>query len=162
MKRILVFVLILAASNITFSQSKKMSSKNNLNGNNISLNLGSVLIANGVGLKYERLIPRKKVYYTLIGGVHFYHVNFFGVENHLTMYFSNGLITGINKEKHFEASLGLGWEQVQYPNASRSNYNTYIPAVNIGYRFQKPNESFVFRCGVGLPELIYFGFGRAF
>ena len=78
------------------------------------------------------------------------------------MYFSNGLITGINKEKHFEASLGLGWEQVQYPNASRSNYNTYIPAVNIGYRFQKPNESFVFRCGVGLPELIYFGFGRAF
>ena len=98
-----------------------MSSKNNLNGNNISLNLGSVLIANGVGLKYERLIPRKKVYYTLIGGVHFYHVNFFGVENHLTMYFSNGLITGINKEKHFEASLGLGWEQVKYPNASKSN-----------------------------------------
>ena len=98
-----------------------MSSKNNLNGNNISLNLGSVLIANGVGLKYERLIPRKKVYYTLIGGVHFYHVNFFGVENHLTMYFSNGLITVINKEKHFEASLGLGWEQVKYPNASKSN-----------------------------------------
>ena len=162
MKRLLVFVLILAASNITFSQSKKMSSKNNLNGNNISLNLGSAFFANGVGLKYERLIPRKKVYYTLIGGVHFYHVNFFGVENHLTMYFSNGLITGLNKRNHFEANLGLGWDQVQYPNASRHNYNRYIPALNIGYRFQKPNESFVFRCGVGLPELIYFGFGRAF
>ena len=97
MKRLLVFVLILAASNITFSQSKKMSSKNNLNGNNISLNLVSALVANGVGLKYERLIPRKKVYYTLIGGVHFYHVNFFSVENHYVVYISNGLITGLNK-----------------------------------------------------------------
>ena len=60
MKRLLVLVLILAASNITFSQSKKMSSKNILNGNNISLNLGSALIVNGIGLKYERLFPRKK------------------------------------------------------------------------------------------------------
>ena len=77
MERVLVFVSILAVSSITFSQSKKMSSKNNLNGNNISLNLGSALISNGLGLKYERLIPRKKVYYTLIGGAHFYRVNFF-------------------------------------------------------------------------------------
>ena len=162
MRRLLVFMSILALSSITFSQSKKMSSKNNLNGNNISLNLGSALIANGLGLKYERLIPRKKVYYTLIGGAHFYRVNFFSVENHSIVYISNGLITGLKKRNHFEASLGLGWDQVQYESASGSGYNAYFPAVNIGYRFQKPNESFVFRSGVGLPELIYFGFGLAF
>ena len=84
------------------------------------------------------------------------------MENHYVVYISNGLITGLNKRNHFEVNLGLGWDQVQYPNASGSGYNRYIPALNIGYRFQKPNESFVFRCGVGLPELIYFGFGLAF
>ena len=154
-------MLILAASNITFSQSKKMSSKNNLNGNNISLNLGSALVANGVGLKYERLIPEKSILY-INRGVHFYHVNFIGVTNHYAVYISNGLITNLNKRNHFEASLGLCWDQVQYPNASGSGYNRYIPALNIGYRFQKSNESFVFRSGFGLPELIYFGFGLAF
>ena len=67
MKRLLVLVLILVASNITFSQSENTDLKNSLNCNNISLNIGSALIINGIGLKYERLIPRKKVYYTLMG-----------------------------------------------------------------------------------------------
>tara|TARA_B100000989_G_C19509400_1_gene458181 strand:- start:1346 stop:1837 length:492 start_codon:yes stop_codon:yes gene_type:complete len=163
MKRLLVFVLILAASNITFSQSKKMSSKNNLNGNNISLNLGSALIINGIGLKYERLIPRKKVYYTLMGGVHFNRINFFGVEDHLTIYFSNGLITGINKQKHFEASFGLGLDQsIGYLHSTGFRYIEFAPIFNIGYRFQVPDESYVFRSGIGFPELIYLGFGMSF
>ena len=162
MRLLFVFVLVVFASNITFSQFENTVFKNSLNGNNISVNIGSALIANGIGLKYERLIPRKKIYYTLIGGAHFYRVNFFGVENHSTLYISNGLITGLNKRNHFEASLGLGWDQVQYESAPGSGYNAYFPAVNIGYRFQKPNESFVFRSGFGLPELIYFGFGLSF
>ncbi len=162
MKRLLVFVLILAASNITFSQSKKMSSKNILNGNNISLNLGSALIVNGIGLKYERLIPRKKVYYTLMGGVHFNRINFFGVEDHLTIYFSNGLITGINKQKHFEASLGVGLDQYRYLHSTGFRYSEFAPIFNIGYRFQAPDESYVFRSGIGFPELIYLGFGLSF
>tara|TARA_B100000963_G_C22191987_1_gene479239 strand:- start:66 stop:554 length:489 start_codon:yes stop_codon:yes gene_type:complete len=162
MKRFLVFVLILVASNITFSQSKKMSSKNNLNGNNFSLNLGSALIINGIGLKYERLIPRKKVYYTLMGGVHFNRINFFGFEDHLTVYFSNGLITGINKRKHFEASLGLGLDMYRYPQSTGFRYVEFAPIFNIGYRFQVPDESYVFRSGIGFPELIYLGFGLSF
>ena len=162
MKRFLVFVLISAASNITFSQSENTDLKNSLNCNNISLNIGSALIVNGIGLKYERLIPRKKVYYTLMGGVHFNRINFFGVEDHLTVYFSNGLITGINKRKHFEASLGLGLDMYRYLHSTGFRYVEFAPIFNIGYRFQVPDESYVFRSGIGYPELIYLGFGLSF
>ena len=60
MRLLIVFVLVLFASNITFSQSENTDLKNSLNCNNISLNIGSALIANGIGLKYERLIPGEK------------------------------------------------------------------------------------------------------
>ncbi len=162
MKRLLVLVLILAASNITFSQSENTDLKNSLNCNNISLNIGSALIINGIGLKYERLIPRKKVYYTLMGGVHFNRINFFGVEDHLTIYFSNGLITGINKQKHFEASLGLGLDKYRFHYSRDFRYSEFAPIFNIGYRFQAPDESYVFRSGIGFPELLYLGFGLSF
>ena len=164
----LVFVFIFF-STFAFGQNKINESvdslvlnKNSLNGNNISLSIGSALLANGLGLKYERLIPRKKVYYTLTGGAHFFRIDFFGAEDHSIVYISNGLITGLNKPNHFEASLGLGWDMGDFESAPGSGYNAIVPVLNIGYRFQRPNKSLVFRSGIGVPEFLYVSLGHSF
>ena len=33
---------------------------------------------------------------------------------------------------------------------------------NMGYRKQKPEDSKIFRAGIGYPELLYFSFGFSF
>ena len=68
----------------------------------------------------------------------------------------------INKQKHFEASFGLGLDQSRYLHSTGFRYIEFAPIFNIGYRFQVPDESYVFRSGIGFPELIYLGFGMSF
>lgn len=41
-------------------------------------------------------------------------------------------------------------------------YKPYIPAISIGYRFQKPEGGFVFRSALGFREFLQIGFGYAF
>jgi hypothetical protein len=61
------------------------------------------------------------------------------------------------ENNHFE--LGLG---VAYMHFLTTSGRYVAPAPNIGYRFQKPDGKFIFRTGVGFPELLYLSFGYAF
>ena len=167
MRVLFLFVLL---SNFTYAQSDE-SAVGNLKQNSFSLNIGTALLANGGGVKYERLIPKNKMYYTLSAGANLFRFNFFTTENHTVLFISNGLITGLDTRNHFEASIGLGWDNVNKEasggiygsgGSSASQYSQFIPVANIGYRFQAPNKDFVFRTGLGFPELIYVGIGVVF
>jgi hypothetical protein len=59
-------------------------------------------------------------------------------------------------DHRFEAGLGIG--VFIYGN----RWVTPLPAVNTGYRYQKPGTAFILRCGVGFPEGIYLSAGYAF
>lgn len=167
-----VLFLFILLSNFTFAQSDESVVQGTLQKNSLSLNIGTALLANGGGVKYERIIPRKKMYYTLSAGANLFRFDFFSTENHTVLFISNGLITGLDKRNHFEASIGLGWDDVNKEasgsiyggsgGSSAAQYSQFIPVANIGYRFQAPNKDFVFRTGVGFPELIYVGLGVAF
>ncbi len=65
-------------------------------------------------------------------------------------------LTG-TKNNHFELGLGAA-----YLHFLTSTNKYFSPAVNIGYRFKKTERKFIFRTGIGFPELLYIGFGYAF
>ena len=168
MRVLFLFVLL---SNLAFAQSNESTVNGILQKNSLSFNVGTALLANGGGIKYERLIPKKSVYYTLSAGAHLFRFDFFTTENHTVLSINNGLITGLDKRNHFEASIGLGWDNVNKEASSgiygsggsaASQYSQFIPVANMGYRFQAPNKDFVFRTGIGFPELVYVGLGVAF
>ncbi len=166
-----VLFLFVFLSSQTFAQVNDADGSNRLHKNSFSLNIGTALLANGGGIKYERVIPKKSVYYTLSAGANLFRFDFFTTENHTVFSISNGLIMGLDTRNHFEASIGLGWDNVNKEasggiygsgGSSASQYGQFVPVGNIGYRFQAPNEDFVFRTGFGFPELIYVGIGVAF
>lgn len=77
---------------------------------------------------------------------------------------------------HFESALGgtllydkssyeIGVSNAEYfgePIPSRTEYMNIYPAGSLGYRFQKPDGKFIFRTGVGFPDVVYISFGAAF
>ncbi|MDX2414156.1 MAG: hypothetical protein QNK33_03090 [Bacteroidales bacterium] len=65
-------------------------------------------------------------------------------------------LTG-QKKGHIEA--GGGFAVMMNKNEGSTSI---IPAVHIGYRFQKPSGGIVFRAGFGIPEAIYLGLGYNF
>ena len=58
---------------------------------------------------------------------------------------------------HFE--LGIGAAFWQYLTL---DHKYVIPALNLGYRYQKPDGKFIFRTGGGFPESAYLSFGYCF
>ena len=165
-----VLFLFVFLSSLTFAQVNNTDGSNRLLKNSFSLNIGTAILANAVGLNYERVMPKKNMYYTLSVGANIYRLVFFTTENHTVLSIRNGLITGLDARNHFEASIGLGWDNVNKEasggiygsgGSSASQYSQFIPVANIGYRFQAPNKDFVFRTGLGFPELIYLGIGVA-
>ena len=169
-----VLFIFLLLSSVIFSQSNDVSDENTLKSNNISFSAGTALLAHGLGLMYQRIIqpnPTQHACFTLSANVNFFRVDFFGASNTLVFSARGGLLTGCNKRNHFEANFGAGLANVVEESysgiygsggSSGSNYRAIYPAANIGYRFQVPNENFVFRTGIGFPELLYVGFGVAF
>lgn len=63
-----------------------------------------------------------------------------------------GLLTGI-KNHHLEIGLG--------PGLIIDEEEIFATGC-LGYRFQNPEKSFIFRCGLGSPELLYAGIGVSF
>jgi hypothetical protein len=79
---------------------------------------------------------------------------------------------------HFEMGFGISYEYAQtryeemlefhkidpehYNKPDRKDYNLFLPAGFMGYRFQKQNGNVIFRSGFGYPELLYVGVGIAF
>ena len=166
-----VLFLFVFLSSLTFAQVNDTDGSNGLLKNSFSLNIGTAILATAAGLNYERVMPKKNMYYTLSAGVNLFRFVFFTTENHTVLSIRNGLITGLDARNHFEASIGLGWDNVNKEasggiygsgGSSASQYNQFIPVGNVGYRFQAPNKNFVFRTGFGFPELLYISFGVAF
>ena len=169
-----VLFIFLLLSSVIFSQSNDVSDENTLKSNNISFSAGTALLAHGLGLMYQRIIqpnPTQIACFTLSANVNFFRVDFFGASNTLVFSARGGLLTGCNKRNHFEANFGAGLANVVEESysgiygsggSSGSNYMAIYPVGNIGYRFQEPNENYIFRAGIGFPELLYVGFGVAF
>tara|TARA_B100001059_G_C17828859_1_gene583267 strand:+ start:1488 stop:2003 length:516 start_codon:yes stop_codon:yes gene_type:complete len=171
MRILFIFLLLSSAA---FSQSNDVSDENTLKSNNVSFCIGSAILANGLGLIYQRVIKPKETKlscFTISGAVNFFRVDFFGASNTTVFSIRGGVLTGCQNNNHFEANLGAGLANVideSYSGfygtggSSASNYTAIYPVGNIGYRFQEPNKNFVFRTGIGFPELLYIGFGVAF
>ncbi len=86
------------------------------------------------------------------------------------------MLTGTGKG-HFEVNISAVriYDQHRYKddktglygygpdyNAVKSDYVDFFPAGSLGYRFQKPDEHFVFRYGAGYPDGLYISLGAAF
>lgn len=75
-----------------------------------------------------------------------------------------------NSHLEFNGGLTLLYDKQSYDigvsNANskppRSEYLQILPAITIGYRYQKPTGGFLFRAGIGFPEYIYIGLGSSF
>lgn len=75
-----------------------------------------------------------------------------------------GILTGKNRH-HLEISGGISHTFNHYAGwtAERNKELLGHPfSGNIGWRIQKPDKHFVFRMGVGVPELLYFGLGLSY
>ena len=164
--------LFLFLANSAFAQTQNQQIETRLNKNNLSFNIGTLIVANGVGLKYERIIPRKQFYYTLSLGANFSRYSFFKIQNTSVLTLSNGLITGLDENKHFETNIGFGYMYINQEDSGGGGYfgggvlaeqfSLITPAGTLGYRYQVPNEGFIFRAGVGFPELVYLSLGVSF
>lgn len=136
--------------------------------NVISITLGTAAIYGIVNGNYERIFSQKKTgfikYYLMRYGFGWYES--YGSPGYNAIAGISGL-SGLGK-RHLELNLGV---------AAMFNWNGYheedsndralgktlvIPAGAIGYRFQKPGGSFIFRTGVGFPESFYVSFGFCF
>lgn len=76
------------------------------------------------------------------------------------------------QKNHLEISVGLNalYDKLAYENEasyypsgiSRWDYTYWFPGISVGYRYQKPNEGFIFRTGIGIPDGVYISCGFAF
>ena len=85
------------------------------------------------------------------GGIYQYYS-----DNSLNLIVCYSSVTG-KTNNHFE--LGVG---ATYMHFLTRPLRYVVPAANIGYRYQKPSGNFMFRTGVGFPDLLYVGFGYSF
>jgi len=70
-------------------------------------------------------------------------------------------LTG-SKNRHLELSIGTAILFGSYKLNDPYNPISLTPAGALGYRFQSPKKHFVFRMGVGFPEVIYLSLGFSF
>ncbi len=176
MRVLFVFLLM---SSLSLGQNKVSSEKPNLNTNIISGNIGSFIIAHNAGITYERILPNfllkkhknlQSVFSLSLNG-NYTEYYFFGktLERLIIPYTSYGVIYTFNNQKneiknHLEVNFGLG---IAY-NTGISDASTYDetsglkPVFRFGYRYQAPKKRFVFKVGMGAPELFHLGFGISF
>jgi hypothetical protein len=177
MKNILrSFLFLLLIPNLVLSQNSQTEHKNNsgkstlnytntrllLNKNNVNFGLGSIIIASNVNSTYQRLKAHKKIYSVWSAGLNYFLVNFYSVDHLLIPSLRYGIMTGVDKQHHFEINAGptllVGISKNKLDFAS-SEFNF---GFNVGYRKQKPEDSRIFRVGLGFPELMYVSFGFSF
>lgn len=152
-KNYFLLVLFLTSNSIfTAQDARKNSSNADLNSNSINLSYG-ILSAN---LTYERLWQGKVfggnnstiVDLGLGGLAHWDGESAFAISRF-------GILTGSGR-RHLEAKAGacLFW--------SGDFQGSILPSGSIGYRRQKPGSGFIFRTGIGFPDILYVSFGVSF
>jgi hypothetical protein len=148
---IIIVLLIISNSNVTAQKNKTDSLIMNLNKNSINLSYGIA----SAHFSYERLYQGKVfgsrnstiVDYGL-GGVAYWE----GASPFVISRF--GILTG-SGSRHFEAKLGIF-------GIFGHDMKGVLPSVAIGYRKQKPGSRFIFRTGIGFPDLLYVSWGVSF
>ena len=174
-----VLFIFLFVSSLSLGQNKVISEKPILNRNIISGNIGSFIIAHNAGITYDRILPNfllkkykklQSVFSLSLNG-NYTEYYFFGktLERVIIPYASYGVIYTPNNQKnenknHLEMNFGLG---LAYNTGSSdgSNYDETSglkPVLRCVYRYQAPQKGFVFKVGMGVPELFHLGFGISF
>ena len=134
---------------------KETVEKTNLNKNIVHVTSYTAGLAGGGSISYERILHQ------LDGNI---TISTFGrlaigtssswMQSKVTFSIAQiGFLTG-KRRHHLECGAGI-----------RSNFTDksgHPFAGNIGWRVQKPEKHFVFRMGVGVPELLYLGLGLSF
>ena len=154
----ITFVIFLFLSSVALGQIDTLNNKE-LKKNNLTLNIGSAVLWNTVGIQYQRLFYRKKKYSVLTIGQDFNRLFFWDyfVDSHITS-IKYGIVTepkNLLKPHHFEINGGIA-------GLYQEGDFLIIPVGNLGYRHQYPDKKFIFRTGIGVPELIYLSFGFKF
>ncbi len=148
-----------------------------LNKNSIYTNVSPLLLYVGTNINYERIL-KQGLWNSSVSVVSKIGVGTFSswVTSGIYSLAQVGLLTGKRKH-HLELSAGIN---VFHPGIESYGGKIYFsddrvgdPAPghpfsgNIGWRFQPPKTSnrkfnFLFRAGIGLPDLAYIGIGFAF
>ena len=145
----------------------KSYAQNDFRKNTVHTSIGTIGVAFSTHLTYERLLVQKeqgflKSYYLTARGGKSAALDFSGANTGSGTLTSIGItgLTGIGKH-HFEIGLGFGYFIDGFPENNQENDNGFYPSFTFGYR-REIGSSFLFRTGLGLGELAYFGFGYAF
>jgi len=158
MKKIFIItVLFVLSSSLIKAQEEKIDSlKINLNKNSINISYGIL----SAYFSYERLFQGKVfgsknstiVDFGLGGLAHWDGASPFIINRF-------GILTGSGR-RHFEVKAGVCyfWAGDLHFEPSKGFY----PSASIGYRKQKPGSGFVFRTGIGFPDVLYVSWGYSF
>jgi hypothetical protein len=153
MKNVFVIsILIIFFNTIVSAQEKRADSlKINLNKNSINLSYGIAQVY----FSYERVFQGKvfgssnsSIVDFGLGGVAYWE----GASPYVISRF--GILTG-RGSRHFEAKLGVF-------GIFGPDMEGVLPSGAIGYRKQKPGSNFIFRTGIGFPDLLYVSWGVSF
>ena len=152
MRVLFIFVLL---SNLIFAQTDANPEINRMDKNHIDFNAGWSIVAYGIALDYERLLPSKKrnMYSSFSIGAGLYEINFFTIDQYFVPSFQYGIVTGLESKHHFEAKAGFSLPLNRRP--LRFDDYDVLPNIKIGYRYQAPKEHFLFKAGAGFPDLLF-------
>lgn len=95
---------------------------------------------------------------TVLRGMGGYGIRIFEFEGPVAAVMINSIKGSGNKYLEYGAGLSI---EIMENIAYKRDFKIW-PAVNIGYRYQKPGGKFIFRTGGGWPEAAYVSIGRAF
>ena len=167
MRYLSIVLFALFFSNIGFSQGEEESNKNAIYGS-----IGLVFISGN----YERMINESETKFFKStwaklsfgkwagwgNGGYFYEGGLTALtgarEHHMEFH---GGITSIFDEERYDIGVSNS-KHFSEPKPSKSEYRKLHPSGAIGYRFQKANGNFIFRTGVGYPEVFYISLGFSF
>jgi hypothetical protein len=171
---ILLFVIVFKSKG--YSQELYASTLNNDHKNAIYGNIGFVPVWGVINGAYERRILKTgnallNSLWAKVGGGYWLQVSSGGPHILAGVTALSG--TGKN---HLEVSLGFvslynysdykkdlaSYQILGNVEPSKSDFVDNYVAGGIGYRFQNPENGFIFRTGVSFPEAIYIGLGFSF
>jgi len=157
---VLFLILILLASNSMAQDSISKKPVVGFKKNALTVSVGMLNEAGIIGIEYERILigGNNNSYFKLLirPGVAmvFQTGGFFSIYIAQTHWLYGGFLTG-KKNSHMEIAIG-------YVSFSDSGFYDSNLGFELGYRFQKPGEKFLFRIGSGMPTILFVSIGISF
>ena len=172
---LLIFINILSLGSL--AQSESLSISNYESKNTVYLSFGVGGISFMMNANYERKLVQTEDHFLSSLWVKGLVGSWSAWDSKGTQFSLAAVGLSGQKNNHFEYGLGLTslYDKTAYSselndfNGGYSNKqptkldNTYfVVYANIGYRYQKPDGSIIFRTGLAYPEGLYLSFGFAF